>query len=159
MNIEYYYLSIMIFVVLPLIYVDLNQKLYCSKWLSVARIKKKSLIVIKINPKTGFRLYSDYNFLFFTTYFGVKNEIQDVCQPLRWTHTQKTCWKDDTHSPRSRSQIFSIWSGCKYLSEVLSNSSISLVGDSMMPRQEQKLNPRAGAEERQIPLFSWAESS
>ncbi len=52
MNIEYYYLSIMIFVVLPLIYVDLNQKLYCSKWLSVARIKKKSLIVIKMNPKT-----------------------------------------------------------------------------------------------------------
>ncbi len=73
-------------------------------------------------------------------YFGEKSEIQDVCQPLRWT--QKSCWTADTHSPRSRSQIFSIWSGCKYLSEVPSNSSISLVGDSMMLRQEERRNPR-----------------
>lgn len=36
-----------------------------------------------------------------------------------------------THSPRSLSQIFSICSGWRYFSAVLSNSSISLVGDSM----------------------------
>lgn len=36
-----------------------------------------------------------------------------------------------TYSPRSRSQIFSICSGCRCFRELLSNSSISLVGDSM----------------------------
>ena len=36
-----------------------------------------------------------------------------------------------TYSPRSRSQIFSICSGCRYFRELLSNSSISLVGDSI----------------------------
>lgn len=36
-----------------------------------------------------------------------------------------------THSPRSLSQIFSICSGWRYFRAVLSNSSISLVGDSI----------------------------
>lgn len=36
-----------------------------------------------------------------------------------------------TYSPRSRSQIFSICSGCRCFRELLSNSSISLVGDSI----------------------------
>lgn len=36
-----------------------------------------------------------------------------------------------TYSPRRRSQIFSICSGCRCFRELLSNSSISLVGDSI----------------------------
>lgn len=38
---------------------------------------------------------------------------------------------NSTHSPRSLSQIFSIWSACRYFRELFSKSSISLVGDSM----------------------------
>lgn len=39
--------------------------------------------------------------------------------------------KSTTYKPRRRSQIFSICSGCRYFRELLSNSSISLVGDSI----------------------------
>lgn len=44
---------------------------------------------------------------------------------------KKKVKKSTTYKPRRRSQIFSICSGCRYFRELLSNSSISLVGDSI----------------------------
>lgn len=44
---------------------------------------------------------------------------------------EKDMKKHTTYKPRRRSQIFSICSGCRYFRELLSNSSISLVGDSI----------------------------
>lgn len=64
--------------------------------------------------------------------------IDNVARKHTQTHTSLVEMSQGkyTHSPRSRSQIFSICSGWRYFRAVLSNSSISLVGDSMSAAQK-----------------------